>query len=149
MQDPPWPYFSSSSVMTSTALSAVLALSSASLEKLQSHRLMFYLRLAQQRLGHTNTLLLPDKIHAEKSLVPISTLSAPHRFIPNTHLMLIGTHLCPPQPGWFAQHDCISVWDLLDLYVCTLLTGGPRHRGGQHVNGCPGSSVGKLKVRGQ
>lgn len=109
---------------------------------------MFYHRLAQQKLGHTNTLLLPDKIHAQESLIPISTLSAPHRFIPNTHLMLIGTHLCPPQPGRLAQHDCISVLDLLYLYVCALLTGGPRHRGvgwGQSVNGYPGSSAGEIE----
>lgn len=66
-------------------------------------------------------LHVPDQIHAQQSLVFISALSAPHRLIPNAHLMLICSHLGPPQPGRSAQHHCISVGDLLDLYVRTLV----------------------------
>lgn len=71
---------------------------------------------------------LPDKIHAKKSLITISTLSAPHCLISNTHLMLVCAHLCPPQPSWFAQHYSVSVGNLLNLYVCTLFQ-KTRHRG--------------------
>lgn len=72
---------------------------------------------------------LPEQIHAEKSFVTICTLSAPHCFISNAHLMLICAHFCAPQPCWFAQHNCISVGNLLNLYVCTLFTRGKKTQG--------------------
>lgn len=71
---------------------------------------------------------LPDKIHAQESLLTIRTVSAPHCLISNAHLMLICAHLCPPQPCWFAQHHRICVGDLLNLYVGTL-PGQTRDRG--------------------
>lgn len=63
---------------------------------------------------------LPHKIHPKKSFITIGTFSAPHCFISNAHLMLVCTHLCPPKPCWFTQHDCMSVAHLLNLNVCTL-----------------------------
>lgn len=65
---------------------------------------------------------LPHKIHPKKSFITIGTFSAPHCFISNAHLMLVCTHLCPPQPRWFTHYDCMSVANLLDLNVCTLFT---------------------------
>lgn len=78
-------------------------------------------------MGITNDLYiscgdLPDKIHTEQRLLTISVFSAPNCFIANTHLVLIGSHLCPPQPGWSAQYNRMSVGSLLNLYVCTLCT---------------------------
>lgn len=172
MQDPPCPYFCSSSVITLTAFSAVSALSSPSLWNCRVTDSCFVygcfswiyseLTKASERKNYTKLFLaatlplnfpfaprdehslasggaveiqttlfagsLPDKIHAQESLLTIRTVSAPHCLISNAHLMLICAHLCPPQPCWFAQHHCICVGDLLNLYVGTL-PGQTRDRG--------------------
>lgn len=85
-------------------------------------------------------LLLPHKIHAKKSFITICTLSAPHRFVSNAHLMLICTHLCPPQPRRSAQYYCIRVGNLLDLNVCALvIMGTGRYRSRRLVKGALGA----------
>lgn len=65
----------------------------------------------------------PDKIHAKKGLLILSTLSAPNCLISDAHLMLVSPHLSPPQPGWSAQHNRIGMGCLLNFDVRALLRG--------------------------
>lgn len=64
----------------------------------------------------------PHQIHSKEGLLSISALSAPHCFVSNAHLMLVRSHLGPPQPCRFTQHYCVSVSHLLDLNVGALCT---------------------------
>lgn len=64
----------------------------------------------------------PHQVHSKEGLLSIRALSAPHCFISNAHLVLVRSHLGPPQPRRFTQHNCVSVSHLLDLNVGALCT---------------------------
>lgn len=76
----------------------------------------------------------PDKIHAKKGLLVLSALSAPNGLVSDAHLMLVSTHLSPPQPGWSAQHNRIGMGCLLNFDVRALVRGA-RQKGDPAVIG--------------
>ena len=65
-------------------------------------------------------LCSPDEVHAQQSLSRADGLFGPHSLIPNTHSLLIGSHLSAPHPGRFAEDDSVGLLHLRDLDVCAL-----------------------------
>lgn len=71
-----------------------------------------------------NARASPHQIHSKEGLLSVSALPAPHCFVSNAHLVLVRSHLGPPQPCRFTQHHCVSVSHLLDLNVGALCAQG-------------------------
>lgn len=69
---------------------------------------------------YQNSPCKPYEVHAEESFLIAHLLSAPHRFVPDAHAVLVGAHLSPPKPGGPAQDHGAGLLHLLDRDVSAL-----------------------------
>lgn len=62
----------------------------------------------------------PYEIHAQERLGIAHLLAAPHGLVPDAHPVLVGAHLCAPQPRRAAQDHGVGLLRLLDRDVGAL-----------------------------